>query len=163
MTYHYIYRSMHPSGLIREASVCGRHWWTQRPTNGQGAENKTLQSVQAWMEYIYPTLLDSLRDQCRRGYKESVWWWITTRTQCLLDTAGKLYKTHSGCNIVHKICAWRWEMDTRSHPRQWRGWFRWQARIFSTAAMTLAQRKGVEVWVCVLNLGGPHSAIVSSC
>jgi hypothetical protein len=46
MTYHYTYRLMHPSTLIREAFIRNKWYLTQRPTTGQRTENNRLCNVE---------------------------------------------------------------------------------------------------------------------
>lgn len=64
-----------------------------------------------------------------RERKECMNWklWLTTRTQCLLDTTVQLIlRKHRGWGIRHKTCArtpqtkivgWRGELDTQSHSQ----------------------------------------------
>lgn len=77
----------------------------QRPTTGQGTENKRPKTTPNWDSYITPPMprTQGSFQKGHKGFQSQVW--SMTRNRCFPDRAGKLHIwTHRYCYRTHKTC-----------------------------------------------------------
>lgn len=108
-----LYRSVPLSTLIIEASTRSRWWLAQRPD----------QRRRDYVRYLYHSSSShSSGITVERGgiECEGQGQWLTTRKQCLLDTAKQLHE-HSGYDDRHVACASSIQTRSQHRKRRWVG------------------------------------------